>query len=263
MLRKATDQLVIKPRLSSTTRLLITVAAIIVIAGASIGGYLSGRGAVQVQLDSRAQEIERLHEVLQETRQDRDGLESDLDGAREKLAEMRRKLDETRSNLTKVTRQLQIDQTAYSELREQLQESNQQITRLASELQFYRSIISPSDGESGVKVQELQLEPAEADREYRYRVTLIQALDHENAVNGVVRFEIEGTRQGEGHSVNIPADGDDLIAAKFKYFQNLAGTFTLPEGFTPTGIRVIFQTDNSGTVDRDFPWPTSEARRGS
>lgn len=258
MLRKATDQLVIKPRLSSTTRLLIAVAAVIIVAGASLAGYLGGRGAVQMQLDSRAREIDRLHEALQETREQRAFLDTELDAARDKLEEMRSKLDETRSSLTKVTRQLQIDQTAYRELRQQLEESNEQINRLGSELKFYRSIISPSDGESGVKVQELRLDPTGTDRQYRYRLTLIQALDHENTVSGVVRFEIEGSQQDGSRTVSIPKQGDDTINAEFKYFRNLAGTFTLPEGFLPTGIKVIFERDEGGSVERDYPWPPDE-----
>lgn len=263
MLRNATDKLVIKPRLSSTTRLLIAGAAVIIVAGASVAGYLGGRGAVQIQLDSRAQEIDRLHDALQESREQREFLDAELAAARNKLEEMRRKLDETRSSLTKVTRQLQIDQTAYRELREQLEESNEQINRLGSELNFYRSIISPSDGESGVKVQELRLDPTGTDRQYRYRLTLIQALDHEDSVKGVVRFEIKGSEQDSGRTVSVPGDGEEVISAEFKYFRNLAGTFTLPEGFMPTGIRVIFEGEEGGTVERDYPWPPDEAGQAS
>lgn len=268
MLRNATDQLVIKPRLSSTTRLLIAVAAVVVVAAASLAGYLGGRDAVQMQLDSRAREIDRLHEALQQSREQRASLDTELEAARgkleaagDKLEEMRHKLDETRSNLTKVTRQLQIDQTAYRELRQQLQESNEQITRLGSELKFYRSIISPSDGESGVKVQELRLDPTGAARQYRYRLTLIQALDHEKPVSGVVRFEIEGSQQDSSRTLSIPGEGDDVISAEFKYFRNLGGTFTLPEGFVPTGIKVIFEREAGGAVERDYPWPMDETSR--
>jgi len=263
MLRRATDQLVIKPRLSSTARLLVALAAVLVLILASVAGYLGGRGAEQLQLDSRAEQIDRLKETLQQNRGQQGELQSKLDTARQRLAKARQKLDETRSSLTQVTRQLQVDQSAYSELRRQLEESNQQITRLGSELQFYRSIISPSDGQSGVRIQALRLESTDVAREYRYKLTLIQALDHEKTVNGMARLEIGGMLHGSEQTVRVPQAGGDVIAAKFRYFQNLTGSFRLPEGFVPDNVKVVFEMGRAGTVDRVYPWPASETPRDS
>lgn len=306
MLRKSTDSLVIKPRLSPAVRLGLIVAAVLVVAGASLGGYWGGRAVLYERLASHAEEIERLEAQLSEARarrreaaaeheaarrrlvanneaerqrlvanaeaerermaaelQDvRESLQADLATARAKLEDTRRRLEETRSSLTKVTRQLQIDQTAYAELRKELEASNREITELASELKFYRSIISPADGRSGVRIHEFELWPTGSDREYRYRLILIQALDHESSVQGGVRFEVSGTQGGEQRVIQSPPESEGPISAEFKYFQNFVGTFAFPAGFMPAEVRVIFEADDA-MVQRTYPWPAREADAGA
>lgn len=277
MLRKATDSLVIKPRLSAPARLAIALTAVIAVAGASLAGYWGGRALLHQRLEARAQEIESLKNELRESRAERrqetggleasrqrrtaefqaarEQLEAELEANRGRLEDSRRRLEEAKSSLTRVTRQLQIDQIAYDELRKELEASNRRINELASELKFYRSIISPADGRSGVRIQEFDLQPTNTTNEYRYRLILIQALDHESPVRGSVRFEVSGTEGGESRTIHSPADSGGAIPADFKYFQNFVGTFHFPADFMPAEIKVIFEADNEAMVHRTYPWP--------
>lgn len=285
MLRKTTDSLVIKPRLSAPARLAIALAAVVAVAGASLAGYWGGRTLLHQKLESRAQEIESLENELRENRilrreqvagleATRQRLEAEFQAAREQLeAELeanrgrledtrgrleatRGRLEDARSSLARVTRQLQIDQVAYEELRKELEASNRQINELASELKFYRSIISPADGRSGVRIQEFDLQPTDTANEYRYRLVLIQALDHEGPVRGSVRFEVSGTEGGESRTIQSPDDSGGQIPADFKYFQNFVGTFSFPADFMPAEVKVIFEADDEAVVHRTYPWPT-------
>lgn len=288
MLRKSTDSLVIKPRLSAQARLVVVAAAIVIVAGASLAGYYSGRTVLHQRLDASAQKIESLEDELRETRArhqeeaarweaarermsaehqaTRDQLESEmgtsrahlqaeLETARNELEDTRRRLENTQSSLTNVTRQLQIDQAAYKELRKELEVSNRQITELASELKFYHSIISPADGRSGVRIQDFDLRSTNSAEDYRYRLVLIQSLEHENPVKGGVRFEISGTEDGEARTIDSPPASGESIPADFKYFQNFAGTFNLPAGFMPAEIKVIFTAEDDSVVERTYRWP--------
>lgn len=288
MLRKSTDSLVIKPRLSAPARLAVVVAAIVIVAGASLTGYYSGRAVLHQRLDSSTQEIESLEEQLRETRArhreeaarweaarermsaefqaareqfesetgtSREQLRAELETARDELEDTRRRLENTQSSLTNVTRQLQIDQAAYKELRKELEDSNRQITELASELKFYHSIISPADGRSGVRIQDFDLRSTSSPEEYRYRLVLIQSLEHDNPVKGGVRFEISGTEDGEARTIDSPPASGESIPADFRYFQNFAGTFRLPAGFIPAEVKVIFTADEDSVVERTYRWP--------
>ncbi|MFZ0485534.1 MAG: DUF6776 family protein [Arenicellales bacterium] len=266
MLRKPTDDLVIKPRMSAPVRLAVVLAAIAVVVGASVGGYWGGRAVIHQRLVSTSAEVEALTAKLQDSRDlrrdlssdynaKRDKLEAELKAAHDSLESTRQQLEEAKSSLTKVTRQLQIDQTAYQELRKQLDDSDKQITDLGSELKFYRSIISPADGRSGVRIQDLELEPTDTANEYRYRLTLIQALEHETQAKGTVQFEISGTEGGAQKTIHAPEPSQKQIPADFKYFQNFAGTFTFPADFTPAQIKVIFKAKDNAVVQRTYPWP--------
>lgn len=241
----------------------LVVVGILVVIAASFAGYWGGRQAVYEQLDSRAREIAMLENQLQESRSLRRDLEAELQSTRDRLDVTRERLEETKSSFTKVTRQLQIDKSAYAELRKELEVSNKQITELASELKFYRSIISPADGRSGVRIQDFQVQPAGAEGEYRYRLVLIQALEHEANVNGAVRFEIRGTEEGDSKTIRAPSGDPGSIPADFKYFQNFAGTFELPAGFMPAEVTVIFEGENDAVVERLYSWPDAQIPRSS
>lgn len=282
MLRKSTDSLVIKPRLSSTARLAIAAAAIVIVAGASLAGYYGGRAVLYQRVESSAQEAAALKEALRESRElrreqqaeleaerkrliaefqsVREELESDLEASRDKLESTRRRLEDTESSLIRVNRQLQIDQTAYEALREELEASNRQITELAGELKFYRSIISPADGRSGVRIQQFDLQPTGTEYEYRYRLVLIQALEHDESARGGVRFEINGTQGGESRTIRSPSEAQASIPAEFRYFQNFVGTFTFPADFTPAEVKVIFEADDEAVVQHTYPWPERRSR---
>lgn len=282
MLRKSTDSLVIKPRLSATARLAVIVAAIVIVAAASLAGYYGGRAVLHDRVASSAAEVEKLEEALRDSRAARRAqqeelaaerrrltaelesvraqLESELEDSRERLENTRQRLEDTESSLVRVNRQLQIDQTAYRELRRELEASNRQITELAGELKFYRSIISPADGRSGVRIQEFDLQPSGADHEYRYRLILIQALEHDEPALGAVRFEITGMQDGETRTIHSPSATGEPIPAEFRYFQNFVGTFTFPAGFMPAEVKVIFESGDDVVVQHTYPWPDHGSR---
>lgn len=278
MLRESTDSLVIKPRLSSTARLAIAAAAIVIVAGASLAGYYGGRAVLYQRVESSARETAALEEALRESRESRreqqaefeaerkrliadfQSVREELEASRDKLESTRRRLEDTESSLIRVNRQLQIDQTAYKALREELEASNRQITELAGELKFYRSIISPADGRSGVRIQQFDLQPTGTAYEYRYRLVLIQALAHDESARGGVRFEIIGTQGGESRTIRSPSEARASIPAEFRYFQNFVGTFTFPADFTPAEIKVIFEADDEAVVQHTYPWPALHSR---
>lgn len=243
------------------------LGAIVVIAGSGFGGYWAGRSIEHEKIASTSKRINTLEDRLRTSQsqlQDmaqaydagRAKLEAELKETRDKLDQSHRQLEDSESSLSRVTRQLQIDEAAYQELRKQLDESNKQIAGLARELKFYRSIISPADGRSGVRIQDFELEESsDGKNEYRYRLTLIQALEHEKTVKGSVRFEVNGTQDGAAKSIHVPDSSQERISAEFKYFQNFAGTITLPEGFAPAEVKVIFRSSDKAIVERTYPWP--------
>ena len=199
------------------------------------GMYWWGQAGAQAKLDSAIQTIASA-EQTQET-------------LREENAKLK-------AGLTQAERQLQIDKSAYAEIREMLESSNSQITELHNEIKFYRSIISPEDGKSGVRIQDFQLSDASTEQ-VRYKLVLIQALQHGKDFSGMVKFEIKGSDNGMAKVIDMSEHGVDPVSVKFKYFQNLSGTLSLPAGFQPLEIKVSVSADKRRTpvLEQWYPWP--------
>lgn len=250
MLRNSTDDIVIRTKLPVTLKVILGVVALLVVIGASVLGYHSGRTVIANRLDNSLAENTSLQEQVAVQEQYRINLQKELEQANSHM-------EETKSSLAKARRQLQIDQAAYQELRNDLDNSNQQIAELANEIKFYRSIISPADGRSGVRIQAFEINKTQAPSEFRYKLILIQALEHEVEVDGSVRFEIVGQLGEQVDTVTVPTADENGIPAKFKYFQNLVGSFELPQGFLPAQVKVVFAGNDqeNAQVQSVFPWP--------
>jgi hypothetical protein len=233
--RRTTGELVVKPRLSSRTKLLLaggTVTAVI-LAGSWIYNY--GLSTAGFERLSAVQEQDRLKEEI-----------------RRRTAENA----ELREQLAQAQRSVQMNDTAFQELDRALKNSAQEIVKLREELNFYRNIISPADKKSGLRIQNLLIEPTGTANQYRYKLVLIQALKHEHTINGSASFEITGTAGGQDSTISIPGANERAIKVNFKYFQDIEGQFELPKNFKPRRIKVnVAPTGGAQPVEETYAWP--------
>ncbi len=234
MLRKQTDHIVIRSRVSSSAKILITVVGAFVFVGLVLAAYWHGYSEAKFSWEQANQTITDLQTDLAAVRTDNADLQTGINQAK---------------------RQLQIDKAAYTELAGNLNSSNAQIADLRKELKFYRSIISPDDGASGVKIHDLTIVPTETMHTYRYKLVLIQALRHNEEVTGTVGFEIKGSTKGRQTVIQRPQPR----TVKFRYFENIEGQFDLPSEFAPNGVKVSVTTGGKSkkahTTERQYPWP--------
>jgi hypothetical protein len=149
-----------------------------------------------------------------------------------------------------------MDQAAYQDLDKSLKASAQEIVKLREELNFYRNIISPVDKKTGLRIQNLAIEPIGTSNQFRYKLVLIQALKHESTVHGRASFEISGIQVGEDAVVRVPAANERPIPVNFKYFQDIEGKLELPRNFQPKRIKVIITTVGGASMaEATYNWP--------
>ena len=155
----------------------------------------------------------------------------------------------------------QVDKEAYQQVDASLADLQAQIQAQREELVFYRGIVSPEDGRSGLQVQELEIIPGDGDRAYRLSLVLIRAIKHDRRVDGVVNFVVEGEKDGTPLSLGLAELGakDVPLQFNFRYFQDFEREITLPEGFTPRKVEVEVtpRTRGVAAVSRSFDWVTS------
>lgn len=220
MIRNQTDELVIRPRVPTHWRVVGAAAALLCVAGLAYAGYFIG------SLEG-LEELRRSDEQVQR-----------LTG---ELARLRERHEEVVATTAQVQRQLQIDKVAYEELSAQLYRANEDLAELGNELRFYRSIISPADGAAGLRIHNFELRPADSAHLWRYKLVLIQALNHGKEIRGRVSIKIEGAQDGASATHTRPEPGAGAIEAKFKYFQVFEGEIRLPEGFEAEAVTVSVQ----------------------
>lgn len=158
-----------------------------------------------------------------------------------------------------------IDREAYQVVEAKFSELERKIQEQSDAIAFYRGIVSPKDGSRGLRVQDLRLSRGNEERHYNLQVVLVQVMQHDRTVKGVVDFSVDGVQDGEATSYPLsqllPEDGDSNWAFAFRYFQDFDRELILPDGFIPEkiNIEVISTTKSISSVKQSFDWQVGQS----
>ena len=158
----------------------------------------------------------------------------------------------------------EIDREAYREVEASLRTLQVKIQEQRDAIGFYRGIVSPADGKSGLRVQDLKLTRGKAEREFNLRLVLVQAMQHDRKVSGNVNLSVLGSQNGVEtvYTLNqlVPAEADKGWPFSFRYFQNFERQLVLPDGFTPERIRVEVRskTRSIASIEENYAWAASQ-----
>jgi cell division protein FtsB len=158
-----------------------------------------------------------------------------------------------------------IDREAYKDVEISLADLQEKIQEQRDAIAFYRGIISPADGQRGLRVQDLRLSKGKDDRQYFVKLVLVQVMQHDRSVKGEVNFSLEGAQDGVAITYKleqlIPADETSSWPFSFRYFQNFDRQLILPEGFLPERINIEVQsrTKSVASVKQSFLWQTGQS----
>ncbi len=156
-----------------------------------------------------------------------------------------------------------IDREAYSDVESSLVTLQAKIQEQSDAIAFYRGIVSPEDGNSGLRVQNLQLTRAHSERAYNVRLVLVQSLKHDRKVSGNVSLTVEGVQDGIATTYDfsqlLSAEKESKWAFSFRYFQDFDREIVLPDGFTPERIKIEVRsrTRSISSIEESFPWAIS------
>lgn len=191
---------------------------------------------------------------------------------RREVAALQQRIEQERANADELRRQVAIAQTSgeidretYSQVESNLSNLQAKIQSQEEELVFYRGIVSPQDGVAGLRIQSLEVLPADGERRYSVRLVLVQAVVHSRKLTGQVKLQIEGTRDGQTVALDgsqlAPSEGRYDMAYDFRYFQGLETEIELPVGFEPQRINVEIWPNEAKAekVYQSFDWSVTSA----
>ena len=158
----------------------------------------------------------------------------------------------------------EVDRKSYEEVEASLGTLQAKIQEQRDAIAFYRGIVSPTDGNSGLRVQNLKLSRGKAEREFKVRLVLVQAMQHDRKVTGDVSLSVEGSQNGVDKTYALaelaPAEEKGAWEFSFRYFQDFDRLLVLPDGFTPERINVEVRsrTRSIASIEESFAWKTSQ-----
>lgn len=216
MLRKPTNDLSIRPKMSTTARMVIIVGGLLALVASWYFVYKSG--------------VESGHAKY---REDKTMIEQ-LNG---NMLELRGDLSKAEEDLVFAQRQKQIQEEAYKQISKAYSNSEQKNRVLGSRLDFYRSIISPEDGQSGPAIQ--SLEHTYSDGRLGFDVTLVQAIKHKHQVRGSLKLTLYSGNRSLGQ---WPASSPRSVS--YQYFEQVSGSIEAAE--LPENARIKVELNMQG-----------------
>lgn len=186
------------------------------------------------------------------------------DALHARIAALGAENDRLRQRIAVLETSLQVDHEAYQEVEGTLADLQNEIQTQREELAFYRGIVRPPEGETGLQIREFALTPVQQASRYRLRMVLVQASRHDRRISGVVSLSVDGAMDGSPKSYEMaeltPGESEPL-GFSFRYFQDLERDLVLPEGFVPdrVNVEVSPRGRRAKIIRRSFDWTTQQS----
>jgi hypothetical protein len=187
----------------------------------------------------------------------RQAYEDHIDQLNDEIVELKQEVAILKTNR-------EVDRKSYEEIEASLGTLQAKIQEQRDAIAFYRGIVSPTDGNSGLRVQNLKLSRGTVEREFKIRLVLVQAMQHDRKVTGDVSLSVEGIQDGVDRTYAlsdlVPAEEKGAWEFSFRYFQDFDQLLVLPDGFTPERINVEVRsrTRSISSIEESFAWKTSQ-----
>ncbi|PID44558.1 MAG: hypothetical protein CSA52_01745 [Gammaproteobacteria bacterium] len=179
------------------------------------------------------------------------------------LARVEKEASGLAKKLAALQRERDIDDQTKKNISQMIQSLESTITELRQDVAFYKNLMAPSTASKGLTVQKLSVQAnGPKGRRYSYKLVLAQVATNKKYIEGVVAVNFIGYRgeQKQIFALKEISDVTDLgIKYRFRYFQNIEGELTLPDGFIPEKIQIVAQSKGkrASRVEETFLWTGS------
>ena len=225
MIRNQSSELTVRPKRSSSTIMVVIVVSLLTIAVVTYFAYFEGVKKGYENFESDKVLLQQLNKSVNESRVE---------------------LSAAQKQLVFAQRQQQIQEEAYKQLNKAYANSEEKNSVLRSQLGFYRSIISPEDGQTGPAIQSLVSHYEEG--QLSFDIKLVQAINHQSQVQGALRVVLY---QNEKVTDKWPLSSARSV--NYQYFQQVSGVIETSDLSADAKIKVELKLSSGTMVERFFP----------
>ena len=175
---------------------------------------------------------------------------------RAEVKQLRREAAELRDELARARTSLEIDREAHVRLQESFTASEARVAELNEELEFYRRIVAPQEGHTGLRVQNFEMLHSGLPGGYRLRFLLVQNPQRSGRAQGQLHVSLRGVRDDEEVTLQLQELAAEPKPFDFLYFQDVEVEIVLPEGFEPQTAEVELRPGQGRArrFEESYPW---------
>lgn len=151
----------------------------------------------------------------------------------------------TNEDLVMQVQSAKVDNLSNQQLVETVKSLQSSQKELESELKFYRNIMAPEKDKQGLTIAEFALSQQSAEAKPKFKLVLTQAGKQSRYLSGRVELNLHGKLNGADKVYPFRELGTFKSKAfefQFKYFQNIEGELSLPDGFVAEYVTVQART---------------------
>ena len=189
------------------------------------------------------------------------GLRTEHAILKKRYGKLSRDAAQLREQVAILERSSKIDHLAALDVKADLGQMEEELQAAREEIEFYRGIVAPGDVQPGLRIHRFTMEEGTAPGEYHYDLVLTQLKHNDRYITGVVDWKISGSmlgEQGELALAGVTNPPARQLNFRFRYFQDLSGQITQPEGFEAERVILSIKPEGKGKlppVEQAFDWP--------
>ena len=193
-------------------------------------------------------------------------VEDQLQRAGEKLSfdlGDKEEIDRLTSKRAEMRRVLAVEIGVTENLRQTIKELKDQIASLNEEVQFYKRVMAPQDADRALGIESLVVDREVDKKGFQFVLVLVQLRDSNKWVTGKVEINVQGVDLSDGSTktLNVSSGHYEPHPFRFRYYQEIAGWKTLPDGFEPIKLIVRVRAEQTGNeIEEYFDWESIRVR---
>ncbi len=177
----------------------------------------------------------------------------------EKIRLLEKSIRQLKHDVAYMERSTKVELAAVEEMKKTLQEKDLELLKLNQELHFYRTLYSSDSSSSAINVKVFNLQKDLVADKFVYELVLTGVPKKDKKSSGVIGLSVDGEQQGILKRLvfeDIEYISETSLKFSFKYFQKISGSFSLPEDFEPSEVRIELLKDNAkkGPIVVSYNW---------
>jgi len=160
-------------------------------------------------------------------------------------SQLKNEASELRARATQAESDLAMTKAALATISKQALAQQNESTQLKEEIAFLQKLVSDSNKQPGLSIQNVSVERESADR-WRYSLLVVRGGNPRDEFDGHLALSValnagEPAAAQRAGGLTLPDDQPDQAAAlklRFKYYQRVEGSFQVPAGTAPKALTV-------------------------